>query len=392
MDDASLASDMIRLLRDELERVRAEIQEVRGVVRRSDSTSDSAMVNPEELYALQEENASLYREVESLRTEADQLEARCNNTARVNTEVRELEEERASRALNLKEELETLQRKLTAAEEKYTRCQKAHSDVLESVNDVERLLQETKTRRKEEKGRLKAMQTELEEKRAIRGFDPRQFLKEASSRDTVAGAPKEIIATSTLGFDLPKSLLDLCVPEGYLTKNSEEVVWPGGGKARSHCLSICSTHRYNPKLNEGQWEPSWDLRNQGKTMDFFDMEEQEWRYLGTYKKEGQTIIASSEIRGLVHAVCCTWHTRRRTLLTGTNSICITCSSELFSFPFLFLRCLQGSRKKCSMVAPSNLSAPAGIASGGIATLPKHYSAEEVRRQQWVGDPPSQELP
>ncbi|KAI0651751.1 hypothetical protein C8Q79DRAFT_934768 [Trametes meyenii] len=302
MDDASLASDMIRLLRDEIERVREEIQEEKSAVRRSDSVPESVMVSPAELYALQEENASLYREVEAVRTQVYQIEAQSDRVVRTNTEVRELEEERAGRALKSKEESEKLEKKLEIALQKYQRYQKAHSDVSESVRDVEQLLQETKARRKEEKRRLKVLQTELEElRRADRGFDPRRFIDKASPNNAVTDAPKEVIATSVLAFDLPKSLLDLCVPEGYITKNSDEIVWPTEGKTRSHCLSICSTHRYNPKLNGGHWEPSWDLQNQGKTRDFFYMEEQKRHYLGTYRKEGQAIVASDDIRELVHA-------------------------------------------------------------------------------------------
>ena len=92
-------------------------------------------------------------------------------------------------------------------------------------------------------------------------------------------------------------------PCGYMTKNRDEVVWPNGSSTKSHFVSLNTTHRYNPKLNNaGGWEVSWDIERRNGARDLFYLEDRTWHYLGTYEFVGQAILPSGEIRGLLHSV------------------------------------------------------------------------------------------
>ncbi|OJT12679.1 hypothetical protein TRAPUB_10777 [Trametes pubescens] len=86
MDDPGLASEMIQLLRDELERIRAQIREGQSVRKEEQliylegfEDSLTSMVTPAELFNLQEENAQLRKEVETAQAKLTTLTDDCQD-------------------------------------------------------------------------------------------------------------------------------------------------------------------------------------------------------------------------------------------------------------------------------------------------------------------------
>ncbi|KAL1952054.1 hypothetical protein VTO73DRAFT_1203 [Trametes versicolor] len=124
MDDPGLASEMIKLLRDELERIREQIREAR----------------------------SLSREVNQREQLASQLELTSKSEA----------------------EVASLSQKVTVAREKRQQTKSSKSQLEDSISALEHHLAQLKTRRVEEQERLEVLQNELESRRAHTStpFDP----------------------------------------------------------------------------------------------------------------------------------------------------------------------------------------------------------------------------
>lgn len=96
----------------------------------------------------------------------------------------------------------------------------------------------------------------------------------------------------------------LCrVPDGHLSKNVDEVLWPTGRNSMSRCICLSTTHRYNPRLDDskGGWELTWDMEDRG-VRDFFYMKDFRWYYLGTYQWIGQSVVPQKDIRALIFSM------------------------------------------------------------------------------------------
>lgn len=79
------------------------------------------------------------------------------------------------------------------------------------------------------------------------------------------------------------------VADGFITKNQGELAWPKNGQQASHCVSLSTTHRYNPRLNnsKGDWELTWDMEGHQGVRDLFCLKKAKWYYIGTYEWAGQ---------------------------------------------------------------------------------------------------------
>ncbi|KAI0335376.1 hypothetical protein GY45DRAFT_1366948 [Cubamyces sp. BRFM 1775] len=262
MADSKLASVMIKLLRDEVESVRAKVEEARqhrdGQAAQTERLA--SVIRPEELGALQAENARLQAEVEAARAKVSQLE-RTHGRSMSNTID-------------------------------------AH---FKTIDGVRRRMSDTKKKHAEELERVEVLRAELRDRQAQHGFDPLYFLQDKlpnSDSEDIADLSITIPSPAQV-FVLPEVAADHCVPGGYMEKHHDEIVWSNTSSTKSHFISLATTHRYNPRANDpaGRWETAWDMVNHDGSKDFFYMEDKNWHYLGTYECAGQAILPLREIKG-----------------------------------------------------------------------------------------------
>ncbi|KAH9898506.1 hypothetical protein C8Q73DRAFT_404442 [Cubamyces lactineus] len=218
-----------------------------------------------------------------------------------NVDSAELEEHR-TRLDDLREQTRSLQHKLVRQREKHDRIAEAIAQLTQAIDETRQQANNIKTKHTEERHRLEILQAELHDRQANFEFDPLRFLRDSQSDSSGENAASDAISipSASLTFTLPKAAADRCTPGGYLKKSRDEVVWPKESSTKSHFLSLATTHRYNPKLNNaGGWEPMWDMEHRNGSRDFFYMEDKTWHYLGTYEYVGQAILPSGEIKGLL---------------------------------------------------------------------------------------------
>lgn len=93
------------------------------------------------------------------------------------------------------------------------------------------------------------------------------------------------------------------VPDGHISKSLDEVLWPARSQSRSRFISLSTTHRFNPKMDNsrGSWQLEWNMEHRG-VREFFYMTDMKWYYLGTYQWIGQSVAPQKEIRGLIFSV------------------------------------------------------------------------------------------
>ncbi|KAH9857877.1 hypothetical protein C2E23DRAFT_151846 [Lenzites betulinus] len=316
MEDPTLAQEMVKLLRDELERIRAQIRQAKLAGRQEHIDSPHSMVTSEELYELQQENIRLKEEVEALQANvetfprtsegsehrgspnhlshqatADRLDKQPYQDVRVVSAIED--------AIKYETEAAAQEEKVADARQKMQTYKSECTQLEGALSAAKELLKETKSKCVEEKGRLEILQAELETRTLVE-FDPTQFLQaaEPTSVDSVA----HVLASSEPTFDMPQDLLDLCVGDGFIAKNANEIVWPKGVDRRSRCLSLSTTHRYNPRLkSKGGWELTWDMEEHRGVRDFFYMQQLAWTYIGTYEWVGQVVCPFDKVRAFANS-------------------------------------------------------------------------------------------
>ncbi|KAI0662719.1 hypothetical protein C8Q70DRAFT_1128762 [Cubamyces menziesii] len=400
MTDSGLASDLCKLLRDELGSVRAQIEARQRNKQVAPRKRSASVVDAAQLSALQAENARLKAEVETARADVAQVNPMLDQDRRIthNVNSADLDEQRA-RMDNLHVQIQSLEHKLMRRLEKHDKITEAIMQLTQAINEARQQVNSVKMQHTEERNRLQILQAELRDRQANQEFDPLRFLRDPqlqSHSENAASVAVRIPSTS-MAFTLPKAAADRCTPCGYMTKNRDEVVWPNGSSTKSHFVSLNTTHRYNPKLNNaGGWEVSWDIERRNGARDLFYLEDRTWHYLGTYEFVGQAILPSGEIRGLLHSHM--HHLRKRAFLfsemlppalTGIaegmldgGALKITCTGwRRIGFNDHLAKALHGGQGEAAIYSnvrdrPSAQRAPEWVPKEGSRVIPEIVDEDE----------------
>ncbi|KAI0639302.1 hypothetical protein C8Q77DRAFT_51910 [Trametes polyzona] len=323
MDGSKATSEMVKLLLDELESVRARNRELRDSThagnrpaKEEPGTGPNAALAPDtHAQALQEKNAQLVREVEAARNQLAQV-ADASRSPEHDHDQGHQRRTHSQGAIPSGSasvpgtgiESEDLSRKVSRAREKYAQYQGAKLELEKAIADIRVRLREVKSENKDVLQRLDALQSELEDKTAAAlPFVPMDFLSQPTTGSNEPREPNLLAAgVSASATALRKALAKLCVSTGWAMRRTGEVVWPTAGaegqEAKPFCVFVSATHRYNPAANgaKGGWEPSWDLNPGEGDKDLFYLEAKKWYYAGTYRRVGQAILPSSQIKELLH--------------------------------------------------------------------------------------------
>ncbi|KAI0824270.1 hypothetical protein BC628DRAFT_1420348 [Trametes gibbosa] len=300
-DESHRTSAVVRLLLDELERVRAGNRDLRTKVQAAQEKvkiSSSASVQPEpDLYALslQKENTRLKAEVEDTRMQLEQLFGeRQTRDSVVTWETPErscptlIEEELAQRVSRAKEKSKA--RKLSKE-----KLQETIAEVQGQMMGAEAIV--------ELEEQLSILEMHLSNK--SRGlFKPVEFLQHDWISDSIGSVPPHHHVSLSAGLvsrgaiRLPQAISDLCGSGGYVMMRPGEIVWSSLHQEKSHCIFLSSTHSYNPKSfsGKGGWEPSWNMQVPESHREVFYLKAGNWYYAGTFQYQDQVVLPSSKIK------------------------------------------------------------------------------------------------
>ncbi|KAI0778088.1 hypothetical protein BD413DRAFT_98958 [Trametes elegans] len=314
MDDPALASEMIQLLRAELGRVKAEVQEARNSKHTPATSTDGGVVitkgASEGLYELQQENAQLKADVEAARQRLGQLHGQPDgeNVPTGRTEDTQGPGATSDNTLVGDSEfrLASLANKLSRARDKYRQAKALKSELQDAISSVASQVEETMTRRYQEARKLEGLKAELEEANSknTTEFDPLEFLRQPQPTPDglPPGSAKGMLVSSGRAFNLSEAMTKLCVAGGYLARHAYEIVWSPAGPS-SQCVMLAPAQCYNPKLNSGKggWEPAGLERvQQGERIElFWEKKGNEWHYMGVYQHQGQLVIPQNASKGLL---------------------------------------------------------------------------------------------
>ncbi|KAF9229470.1 hypothetical protein BS17DRAFT_771509 [Gyrodon lividus] len=303
--DPELASEMVKLLAQELKVVRAQLREAE---RRTSSPSivDSTRLTNERARALITENESLKADNAALQANVSRLQDDLAQWPPVKAEPG------ASHALQYEQSMRRMKEELVTvlAEKEELICEKEKaSGVQEQLSKLREKYKRSKAERRENAEVLNELRVELldsaqqleqSRKAALSEIDFRTFLKELPYKP-VEGQPElPLIRPYSRDFHAKfhKNLVGMC--EGPYYMNSNEVIWSASGIAFG--LVIKPMFQYNPKSNGGTWMKLNNEFDVGQRMDICYLTGKAWHYIGTYERIGDCgamTIAPATLQHLV---------------------------------------------------------------------------------------------
>ncbi|KAL1952056.1 hypothetical protein VTO73DRAFT_1205 [Trametes versicolor] len=307
MDD-SMTSEVVKLMLDELERVRCRNREFLDEIQAVNTgrpTPNAGEPVDSNLHALQQDNARLKAEVEAARIRLENVlghDRDGDEAFSIDNEGEGLAEDLAnfSKATAAGAAEAELADRVKRAHERYKRYKSSKFGLEEAVLETQNRIDETAAERQRELQQLQQLQEELQQVETQSPFDLVDFLRNPMPDNGSAEPMEEDIPVPSMFANantLPHAIAKLC-SRGFVMRRGGEVVWPSEPPSRTHCLSFSSTHRYDPKAHKskGGWELSGDMRAQEEnTKEVFHLTAQKWFYAGTYRCEKQTILPLSEI-------------------------------------------------------------------------------------------------
>ncbi|KAI9572821.1 hypothetical protein HD554DRAFT_2285773 [Boletus coccyginus] len=295
--DPELASEMVKLLAQELKVVRAQLREAE---RRTSTPHTGGPSN------------TLMRErAQELVSENDTLKA---DNAALQERVTRLQDE-LTRVSSIKSE-EDLPSSLQYAEVPTSHTREEFARLLAENEDLihEKVVRSTGGRRlnvtnitrlilNELRGALSDCTEELEQSRkaVVSEIDFRDLLKDLPYEPVEGQLELCSIQSYPRGVhtELHKDVMDIC--ERLYFINHREVIWSPSGIALG--LVVKPTFRYNPKVSGGRWTKFEDNFDIGKPIDICCLSGRSSRYLGTYERvgdQGTMIIAPESLSHLHH--------------------------------------------------------------------------------------------
>ncbi|RDX55968.1 hypothetical protein OH76DRAFT_1551489 [Lentinus brumalis] len=297
--EQGLATEVIKLLGDELQRVRDDIAELH---RSEASMSTPIPLSDAGIYMMQEENMRLQQELKELAQRCMQAKE-VVAAVRVGPRSRQLPAAGVALAHNLDlaqdDNIARMQSKLSANKEKYKQAKSGNAALRETITGTEVLLEEVRSEQDSACKRLRMAEAELLKlKENARVFSPTNFLSRAlpdESLDTATALEGLVFQCGGERLKLSQNAINSCVPGGFISKDHKEVVW--ANNMETHCVVLSPTHRYDPKAAAGGWESPSDMKRQpGEEMDMFFMNKRKkWGYLGTYRCVGQEILSCRDV-------------------------------------------------------------------------------------------------
>ncbi|KAF8844070.1 hypothetical protein BDN67DRAFT_963566 [Paxillus ammoniavirescens] len=302
--DPELASEMVKLLAQELKVVRAQLRETeRGAVS-SPSVAESTGLTRERAQALITENESLKADNAALRANVFRLqdepqwppikeEEDVSQASQYEESMRRMREELAEELaekeelLRQKEKGSRVQQQLSTLQAKHKLLKAEKVECIEVMNEL--------------RVELLNCTQELEHFRKVSpsDIDFRSFFEEMPYKPVEEQSELASIQpySRNVQAKIPKDLLSMC--QGPYFMNSNEVIWSLSGIALG--LVIKPTVQYNPRSGGGTWTKLNDDFGVGKQMDICYLVGNAWHYIGTYERIGDsnaTTIAPETLRHL----------------------------------------------------------------------------------------------
>ncbi|KZT30357.1 hypothetical protein NEOLEDRAFT_1173799 [Neolentinus lepideus HHB14362 ss-1] len=286
IDDAQLAQQMLRLLGEDLIRVRRELSESRAQLDcrgRSSSADD-----------FQKESLHLREELEVAKGEIDVLRARIQELSSAPhhgdadslvTPVRD----------SLQREIDAL----TTEVAHMKAIEQRHKSFVqtEKIATLKEKIAALRTKCKRNKAARQELQMRLDE--ALADESPSQNTSQGDS------FPEDFLADQSysLSDPLPDPLQHVFYGAQFQYKkiqflhlNSREVCW--GSKDNTHGVALAPLHQYNPRKGVENWEQYGLSRyQQGGRYELLYMKDHQWSYIGTYEIIETRILPFEKVQG-----------------------------------------------------------------------------------------------
>ncbi|KIJ68278.1 hypothetical protein HYDPIDRAFT_106450 [Hydnomerulius pinastri MD-312] len=299
--DPELASEMVKLLGQELKVVRGQLREAERRNFSSPAAADSTGLTREQARALISENESLKTENSALHANISRLQDELTEVHPIKaeegaTDAKQYEEsmhqmrEELAQALAERDFLAQekgvaadLREQLSTLREKYKRSKAEKNECLEVMDELRtELLKCTEELEKAHKSR-KSSALEMD---FMTYFENTPYEPVADQPTADALQP----FSRKLHGPVPKPLTLLCA--GPYLMNSHEVVWSPSGFAQG--LVIKPSYQYNPKAQDGTWIKLSTRFEADQQMDVCFLESMAWHYIGTYERVGEIITLPPE--------------------------------------------------------------------------------------------------
>lgn len=299
--DPELATEMVKLLGQELKVVRSQLREAEQ--RTGTPGSDVISIGPQpqreealraEIATLKVENASLREEISRLQDQSTNVPLKMesdpsNLVAQYSASMDAIQKELADaiREKNTatldKEKADEQLAELTSVREKYRKLKASKRECQEVIDEL--------------RGQLELC-IEEREQRASEGkvikSDPPSFFRN-TEYPTVGDQPNfnEIPVYSPIfSMGIPRTARTHCRCDGTLRLERDVVMFARAGIALA--LIVRPTHQYNPQKNNGAWSRVRPDIEPGQKKDLCYHDGQGWKYLGTYERIGESFFISAE--------------------------------------------------------------------------------------------------
>jgi cell division protein FtsB len=299
--DPELATEMVKLLGQELKVVRSQLREAEQ--RTGTPTSDAISIGPQvqreealqaEILTLKVENASLRKEITRLqdqstsvplKMEGDHSDLAAQYSASMDAIQKELADairEKNTATLD-KEKADEQLAELTSVREKYRKLKASKRECQEVIDELRGQLELYIEEREHRASEAKVLKS-----------DPPTFFRNIEY-PTVGDQPNsnEIpIYSPIFSMGIPRTAKTHCRCDGTLRLERDVVMFARAGIAIG--LIVRPTHQYNPQKNNGAWSRVRQDIELGQKKDLCYHDGHGWKYLGTYERTGESFFLSAE--------------------------------------------------------------------------------------------------
>ncbi|KAG0709026.1 hypothetical protein DFH29DRAFT_993865 [Suillus ampliporus] len=303
--DPELATEMVKLLGQELKVVRSQLREAEQ--RSGTPTSDAMSAGLQ----LQREEA-LQAEIVALKAENSTLRANISRLQDPTTDVPvKMEGDHSGLVAQYEASMSTIQKELADA------IREKNEATLDKEKANEQLEELTRVREKYRK--LKASKREYQEvflnvidelrsqlelcieereqwtsEGKVLKSDTASFFRNTQYPD-ISDQPKRSdipIYSPILSMGIPKTARSHCRCDGTIRFEKEHLMFSQAGIALG--LILRPMYRYNPKKNNGTWDRVHADFEPGQKKDLCHYDGHGWKYLGTYERIGEPFLLSPE--------------------------------------------------------------------------------------------------